>query len=488
MKAFALLSPILQSINRLSKRQMLFCVAGIYSIAIFMYIVCLYTPPIQYTDSLQYIETAKQFFGAAKEIPFRPVLFPLYLAATDSIPDPGFIYILVSLVLHFVCAMLLSYIVYDSTGKIVLALITAVVLASPHIAGISFVVMPENLTSALLCAAFYFLYIHEKTGRNRNLAVSSVLIGLSAVSHPSFVLCIAALSGMYALRIFTRRLPSPWMYIRKYAIFLLLPGILILASYSIYNYSRYRFFGISYMSGITLASRTVRIIDDLPPSEMKDILIKTRNAEIVSGHSHTALSYIYQAMPELKTRFHLSDAECSQMLVAPNLRLIASHPMEYLEEVFGSMFRFWLPVRAVHGFPQRVFVLAAAFMLIFFNTLFFASVIVTAILSVAFRRMNMTTFLATPRGELLRSLLFILATLILYTCVVTSLAGNGEQRYRANVDPLIVVAAIIGGFIVYSIFKQRQDAPGRIAIDIYATVGIDANEAEEDPKEPVAGP
>jgi hypothetical protein len=89
----------------------------------------------------------------------------------------------------------------------------------------------------------------------------------------------------------------------------------------------------------------MRVLERLPDeyAGVREILIKYRNAEIITGESHTGYSYIWNAIPDLTGKTGLQYRDLSDYMLRLNLLLIQKAPLEYLQDVAWSLASYWLP-------------------------------------------------------------------------------------------------------------------------------------------------
>jgi hypothetical protein len=209
----------------------------------------------------------------------------------------------------------------------------------------------------------------------------------------------------------------------------------IVLAFCIFNQARFGYFGISPALGLNLSTRTVRVVERLPPSSIREILIEERNRSLIEDPSHTALMYVWGARDRLRAQTGYSMPELERHMLHLNLELIAAAPMEYLADVGRAACTYWFPAfgsPTIGGSRVRQGIWIAVH---------FAVVGAFAVGLVVVTGAMLAHGLRTPRFMLVAYAL--LCVTIFYSMAVSSLVEVGNPRYRVPTDALIVAATAI---------------------------------------------
>jgi len=181
--------------------------------------------------------------------------------------------------------------------------------------------------------------------------------------------------------------------------------------------------------------------------------LKARDAELVKRDiTHTGHTYIDIIIPELSAATGLSMPQLSTYMTRLNLLLIAKAPLEYFREVLWALCTYWFPSStALANMNSRSLQLLWA-ILHFGVTGIFALNFVVLIGATSYmmmcRRLVVTrdrTLVTKLRLSDFQGFVYILAgSIVIYSALITCVAGVGDARYRVPTDGLIIFMCFLG--------------------------------------------
>lgn len=313
-----------------------------------LWLAAWHATPVHEPDSAGYLEVAADLAdGSLDRVWGRTPGYPLLLLATGSWPDPMARLVMVQLALHALsAAALLSLLRRLGITPGVRAVVAAIALSPPFVEHAAYV-LTESLVQVLVIPALVGLLRFVLDGTARWLAVGALGLATAGLVHPAWAPSVLALAIVVAI---ASRLPAlPAGSARRgvvAALAVLLAGILVLGSFVTFQSARFGFAGLAPTLGSSLSHKTGRVLEAIPDAQAaeREILIRHRNAALVDPRGdHQAHSYIYRAIPELEAATGLSGPALDAHIAAIQARLIARHPMEYLDEVLRSWLWYWSP-------------------------------------------------------------------------------------------------------------------------------------------------
>jgi len=306
---------------------------------------------------------------------------------------------------------------------------TCVLLLTPPFVQPAAFALTEVPTGFLLVGSYWLLV----SGKGRPIVygtIAGVLVGLSAMTRPTYQLLGLALSIVLLL---SRQ--------AKKAGFLMLTSSLIVGGFAMFNMYSFGYFGVSPALGWHLSTKTVRLIDQIRDERVREILVEPRNKALVNDEDHSAENYIFRVdKGELSRVTGFEGIELDRYMAKLNMQLILSNPMKYLEAVGNVSARYWFPTSgtlANNNSPwiQRLWVVLQ-FTLV---ALFFLQLI--AVVGTAL----------TLGGELvsteLRTVYLLGLIYIFYTMSVSCFVDVGDPRHRLPSEGIMVTTSVIGLYI-----------------------------------------
>lgn len=368
--------------------------------------------PYASPDTLDYLQTTTDLRdGQLNRLPLRPIGYSVFLLIVGS----SRLLFYIQLFIYFICILFLANFINHKYQWlfVLIAVLPPFVEPAAHI-------LTETLTLFLLVTGTVSLYQWYQRQQLGLLIIGSSILSLSGLVRPTYqlLLPILALAIYWTLR--------RW---RPFLLMMLISGMII-GAYSLYNFVQFNYFGVSPLLGLSLSTKTARVIDRLPDdyTTEREILIHYRNAHLLApdnpnmpGIAHTGKWYIWEALPEYQQVTNTSLAEASTQLLKLNLYLIQREPLEYLVEVGTAAVLFWMPASNHANFQSR-------FLYLLWSITHF--LMIGAFFILIYKR--------HPSDFLSRLMLITIG----YTVAVSALIEIGAPRFRQPVDPFILYIVI----------------------------------------------
>src|SRR5207249_6221762 len=250
----------------------------------------------------------------------------------------------VSLLLHFLAIWLLASALYRAGLKeIMLTVFCLILLLPPYVEPAGYV-MSENLAEVMLVSAFVGLVFWWLNKRPISILLSALAIGCAGLTRPTYQVLVLAIVGYVVIVSFTlRRTAAMWKDIVKASLILICGSVVLLGGYAFFNYRTFGYFVITPKLGLTLSLKTARVIERLPEeyARVREVLIRARDAELITDPSHTGQDYIWRLMPELMKITGFQQPQLSDYMLRINWLLIKKAPLNYLQEVVRAFGSFW---------------------------------------------------------------------------------------------------------------------------------------------------
>jgi hypothetical protein len=411
--------------------------------------------PLTEGDSAGYLRAAQDLADFhVDQLQQRAPGYPVLLVLTGSSQAPTRTLFVVSLWLHFASIWVLGTLLYQGGLTAVwLNLFCALLLLPPFVEPAAYV-LSENLAEATLVAGFGSLCLWIRNGRPIWICLSSLAVGYAGLTRPAFQLLAMALAvGLVLLKALCDWIPLKWTQATHGGAALLCVSLLLLGGFASINYRHFKFFGIAPTLGPGLSTKTLRVVERLPDqyAAIREVLVRARDEDLVSGSPHTGHDYIFRAWPELAATTGLDDIQLSESMLRLNLELIKGAPLSYLQEVAWAFGSYWLPSsgvmanfnsRAVHcmwSLTQLSLVTGGAC-----NLMLLLGAVVYVRKCLRFVPRDAVPA-ADRRFISSQGIVYALAGLIVaYTAAVSCVIQIGTPRYRVPTDSLIVFMFFLG--------------------------------------------
>jgi hypothetical protein len=329
-----------------------------------------------------------------------------------------------------------------------------VLILPPYIEPAAYV-LSENLAEFMLAIGFVGLMFWLLSCKMRWLIIASVAIGYSGLTRPTYQALALAMTGYLLIMLIRFRLfRHKWREVIKGAIVLMFTSAVMIGGYAFLNYCKFGYFGITPKLGLTLSTKTVRVIERLPDkyAAIKDALIMARDAELVKGGSRTGYMYIWSAVPQLTEITGLQYQQLSSYMLRINLLLILEAPLHYLHEIILAFSTYWCPsTTGLSNMNSRSLQSLWAVVHYCLICIFFLTMILL-IGAITYIRMCHRFVVRSDKGlasELRLSRLricfyFLAGTIVFYTALISCGIEVGDPRYRVPTDGLIVFMSCLG--------------------------------------------
>jgi hypothetical protein len=244
----------------------------------------------------------------------------------------------------------------------------------------------------------------------------------------------------------------------------LIPFAVLVMGWEMLNYGRFGWFTLSTFSGYHLTNHTGQFMNEAPPQYARIAGIYLRYQEAHLRDTGMRANAIWEAREEMKQATGMNDVQLSRSLVSLSLRLIISHPAGYLESVGHSFKRFWRPPVYARGcnigdFRKRLREVLARRTPWF--ELFYPYLYLPLVLAYPFSLVG-PLMVRDWRRLLWAPGMWVVHWVIIYTAVISSLSGYGENnRFKFPVEGLMIGVAFT---MFYVILQESRGMGGRRTI------------------------
>jgi hypothetical protein len=345
--------------------------------------------------------------------------FPLFLLAAGT----GRAFFLISIGLHMAAVALLAVTLRRIGVGYKLRLAFAVVAILPPFVQKDAYLLTEGITEFLLVAGFAVLWL----GKDSRLAAlwSGLAFALASITRPQNQLLPVAVGALMLLYLGRRR---AW----KRAAALLLPSVVLIGGLIVHNYVRFGYPSLTYLLGYHLGTKTVTLYEKIDDPQIRDIMVAARNDAYLNRNQYWATWY---SRSDLMAATGLSRIALAGRMQKIHLRLIAAHPLAYLEEVARALCHFWspdLPEQSSRPAPVQFVSMVTQLALC---GVFWLTMVLWAGLSMG------RFFLKIPEwlpDRYVRLLYTTALAMVAYTALISCALDIGEPRYRGPVDLLLL--------------------------------------------------
>ncbi len=375
--------------------------------------------------------------------------YPLIMALTGSAFVPSRALYLWQLTFHLCASLLLTFGLYRlRVPLLVTGLFLVIALLPPQVESALYV-LTENATQACLALGVVGLTLWFAGNTPGWLLITGLSFSVAGLIRPTFALLvpvvialILALAAFRYLKVRRKRLTTS-------VLMLLLPFLVLDASYIVYNKLRFDYLGVSPWMGFSLTVRTSSFVEYLPQKydNVRQILIDARNEDYVTSTSRLAGSlYIYSVEAKLRQTMGLNTAQLAQYLQGMNLALIEAQPVKYARSAFSSLSDYWIPELNESTFKSAFFLILWSSLESVVFTLFFAALfLILTLTGVRYFYARLWNFLFQERRAPSAKFLTLLSLwlIIFYSMVVSIMVDIGIPRHRKPTDLLIVFACLL---------------------------------------------
>lgn len=406
--------------------------------------------PIAAPDSGSYLRAAQDLSDfRLDELQERAPGYPLLLLLTGSHNFPGTTLFFVSLGLHFASVCMLSYSLYSAGLKLwSISSFSFILLLPPYVEPAAYI-LSEVLAEILLVVAVIGFHLWHNRNQERWIVLSSVAIGGAALTRPTYQLvAIAIVVFLIVYRLCTLPFNLTWKKVGLVSLILLSGSIAFVGGYASYNLNAFGQFTVTPKFGLSLSTKTARVVERLPDEfrDIREVLVKERNEELIRDPTHRGSMYIWTAVPALTKLTGLPLAELSNLMLQLNLILIKRAPLTYLQEVAWSFINYLFPASGeLSIFGSRVLQLVWALLQLIVVTVFGVNLTVFLaamwVTSLCVRTGTSSIITLTDKSVNGSGTFFVAGlalTVISYTAIISCFFEVGDPRYRVTTDSLIL--------------------------------------------------
>jgi 4-amino-4-deoxy-L-arabinose transferase-like glycosyltransferase len=212
-------------------------------------------------------------------------------------------------------------------------------------------ILTETLATFLLIWSLWLL-VNAFDKKSIGLYIlTGIGIGLAALTRP-LLLFLIPLAGIF-LFLKLKINGEATSEISRALGSLLIPAVILVGGWSLFNQIKVDYFGITTLLGYNLTNHSGAFMQYAPPeySVIRDIYLKYRD------NNTSQVNVIWQAYLEMQHATGLSFSELSRVLARMSLQMFMEHPGAYLKDVFKGWDDFWKPVfwYADYGLIRSVF-------------------------------------------------------------------------------------------------------------------------------------
>jgi len=334
------------------------------------------------------------------------------------------------------------------------------------IIGFEFQLLTETLSITLLFSVIV-LYLQFFKGKKLLAVFAGIFMVLLIYTKPTFLLLgiflpILTFFGFYPKEkkvSFLKKLTPLW-------ILFIAVNIIGAGGWALRNKIKFDYFGISSLMPYQLRYYTNPLFKKYKPSGNKKVdRVAEIYAEEFEKRKHSSVA-VYNFNLRLKKEMDLTDAEIASLFGKVNFKLIKDYPLDYLKQVPASVLSYyrqyspyWTGGNAQKFLHNRAIipVMFRSFFLFYkqlFTNLYFLAVLMIAA--------PLILFFLVHKNRLAFHGWFIIVAVIHYNCFVstlTTIAGINNLRYRAPVEPLILLvfyaAIYYSGERIWRILKPK---------------------------------
>ncbi len=413
-------------------------------------------------DSGGYIDVAMDLAdGRLDTLHFRSVGYPLFLLLLGQAPEPTLLLFIVQMLLHVTAVCVVTAVLSRNAVSIWLTSVFALLAMSPPIVSATTSVLSGALAEFCLILGLACAQTGLSTKRTFLWAVlAGSLLAFGALVRPSF--------QMAYLPIILTVLLLWWMgwTSREQAVMVMLSVFVFLFGtvqiVSAYNGNNFHQRTFSPLLGVNLSHKTYRVVERLPDSQsnVREILIKHRDDNLINAKDHQAQNYIWDAMPELEAALGLPAVEVSEFLIPLNLDLIKRAPLNYLQEVGYSIVLYSFPhLSQLNTFGSRILQLIYTIVHFLVFGLFLITTAGTlGLLAIIASRNALRQVLQHAISPELIYWYAVSLLVVLYNFGITVLLAVGSPRQRVSTDLLVLLTLLL------SLHIWRKISPALIVI------------------------
>jgi len=442
---------------------------GCFAVALIFYLAVWPAVPLQDADSPEYLAAAEDLLDFRLDaLHHRTPGYPVLLALTGSVPQPGRPIIVLSLTLHLATVWLLVALSRKAGVATTYRFLLAGLLLLPARVENANWVLSDTPTAFWLALGTATLLAGLWSSRNTLVIVAGVAFGIAGLTRPVYLVLWAPLAFWFLVNPFASRFYANLTGRLRTVLALTVPAVLIAGTFVLWNFANFDFFGPSPRMGYHLGTRTVRVLERLPESDepVRGILIRARDQALVESHTdHRGFYYWYHCREELLAATGMSEPELSRYLTRLHVKLILAAPLHYLEDVTHAFATYWFPApTSLANFGSRW--VQSLWVLLHFviMAVFFAELLallgVSLLAGISRRRAGPSLGpLLGDQSRFTATCYTLAGVIVFFTAIVSSTIEFGAPRVRICTDGLILAMCFWGWLLCQRLARSLHRAP-----------------------------
>lgn len=419
--------------------------------------------PVVHTDTISYL-----FIQELDSVrtPGYPLFLEIFFSLNDLFSLTNNYFKLICFAQIFFLGLLNSLLIYKITksltaNRIFSMLIGIIYNFNFFVVSFEYQILTETLSITLILAGILF-YISIHKAQKRSAVLAGVIFVLLIYTRPGFLLLCFALPVLTFLGFLPRSKEKKfWKGLGPFLVIFLIINILGIGAWSMRNKIKYDYFGMSSLMPFNLRWYTNTLIHKYKPRD--DEKLSKIAAIYAEEYEKTASSSVtfYNFQKRASEEMGLTETEISKALLKINIHLIMDYPGEYFQQVPGSMVNYYQQYSPVWaGGNTNKFILSNnliskifRFFFFFYQKLFTNTFILIVLAAAA----PILVFVLTFKNRQVFHGWLIIETFILYNCIVSVFstnAGINNLRYRAPVEPLILLVFYAGIFYLFMRIRE----------------------------------
>jgi 4-amino-4-deoxy-L-arabinose transferase-like glycosyltransferase len=406
-------------------------------------------PPVAYDDTPSYRRSAEAILDGFNDYDgTRTPGYPAFLAVLGS--DKA-VYA-AQLCLGLLITMAWFYIGLKVTGNPKFGLIAAMAhTLNPGQLLFEANLLTETLSTFWLVLSILgaFLWFRHPKAKSVWLCFGiGLAISFAALTRPLFIFMPVWLALFMGITFQQKKIKIHW----KPLVGIMLPTFVLLGGWMGWVRTHYGVFSVTTMTGYNLIQHTGYYFEDVPDeyAELRDVYLEYRQDRI--DKYGTQGNTIWDAIPEMTRVSGLGFYELSQTLQSISVRLILTHPWDYLSKVVKGWWFFWrAPVYWNAGVIQSPVLLSgislliqAARGLIFVSNLIFIITSLGAVISKKMRHVWQIT-----------EFFWLLAGSVWATSILSSLMDHGDNpRFLIPMQTFIMFWVLWLGYQTWQALRK----------------------------------
>lgn len=399
-------------------------------------------PPILEVDSDSYLSPALHFleYKNFDETLVRLPAYPLFLAAVYSVKPDNKTVVILQHLLGLFMILLVMKLVPSLNGKL---LAGALFIIDSQLLRYEHSILADFFFTFIITGIAYFFYKYIQSGKIFYILCLSISIAVGFLTKP-----ILTLFPYIVLILLVFHFLKTKAKFKKIILTLFAFGVPVISFWlfwSLRNYQKHGYFGLSSSQGFQLCAVSEDFIDFSSP---KHYPVKNVYKEHLSRKNWFRRPVVFKVIAELKNKYNYTDTELNKIFIEIAQESIRNHPFLYLKRVLRETGFFFLSNDSILIFYSSIkqdpifkdllnYRWKDVFAKFFLNSYIFYWLI---LLGFCF---NFLMLFSQPKTDILIFNIFILLTIV-YIAGISVFVDFGLPRYRSAVQPLMILWSSAG--------------------------------------------